>query len=144
MKNKKLWLVILVALVAIAPVLYFWYNSVSTTNQFANNLPEVRWNAGGPKLMNVGEEMKVGALQIVDGHIFYALLEDNQWHELRLTHATKNEAITFVIDFFKTAEQPTVILRRNLGDVWYVDFNVTSNGQKTTLLDWLAEKKLTL
>jgi hypothetical protein len=143
MKNKKFWAVIFVAFVAIAPILYFWY-SYSTTTRTASNLPMVRWNAAGPKPMEIGEEFKVGAIQILDGHIFYAVLENNEWHELRLTHATKDEATIQIVELLQGAEQPSVILRRKLGNVWYVDFNLTYQGKRTSLLEWLVEKKLTL
>lgn len=140
MKSKKL-LLFIIGIIALVPMLVLVYKLKQPA---PSNYPMVQYNAPGPKSMSVGEELKVGSIEILDGHVFYALLENSEWHELRLSHVTKDEATTPVLELLQKATQPSVVLRRKVGNTWYVDFNLTLEGKRITLLEWLAEKKLTL
>jgi hypothetical protein len=148
MKQVLIYGVLLLG-IAIAPAVYFYYNCYqcnepSCIPQQQPGIVTVQYSSPKVKDMVIGEEFGLMAVRIMDGHIFQVQLENGHWVEARLTTATKDEATPAVIEALKTATSPSVILRRRIGHYWVVDFNLTLDAKRTTLLEWLREKKLTL
>lgn len=142
--NKNIWLfAVLLAIVALAPVGLYFYNYWTRPGPETSYVT-VQYSVPKAKSVAVGEELNVMACRIVDGHIFYLLLENNEWIEAHLTVATKDEATPPVTEALKTAGTPSVLLRRKFGNYWMVDFHLTVQGKRMTLLDWLRERELTL
>lgn len=139
----KKWLpCVLIVLFSLAPMVYFVYNNSSRGE---SQYPTVQFVSQQPKQMVPGTEFHVQACRIIDGYIFEVILEGHRnWTEVHLKKVTIDEATPVVVEALKTSISPTVVLRRKVGDVWIVDFNVTFRDRRTTLLDWLEEKKLTL
>lgn len=141
--KKGVLYAVLLSAIAIAPILYFYYNY--SYRPFTGDCAvTVQYNIPKPKDMVVGEEFGVMACRILDGHVFQVQLENGCWIEARLTHATREEATPAVIEALKIATSPSVILRRRCGRYWVVDFNLTLEARRTTLLEWLREQNLTL
>ena len=93
-----------------------------------------------------GAQFAVQSCKIKDGHIYSLLLENDQWIDAYLTVVTKDEAVPFVVDLFKTAQPPapTATLRRKVGSTWVVDLSLTVDGKRVELVTLLREKGLLL
>jgi hypothetical protein len=130
------------AFIAVAPLAFFLYNDSYETETEAP-LVTIEFSQPQPKPMAPGVVFGVSSVKVVDGHIFRVLL-DQQWHEVRLTAVTREEATADVIEVLKQTHSPTVTLRRQVEGHWVVDFNVVLSGRRISLVEWLAERKLLL
>ena len=144
MKNiNVIFLYAVIAIAAIAPISLMVYNTY-TSQKVVSPYVTVEYLSEKPKDMVVGSEFPITSCQIVDGHIFIFALNNEQMIEGRLKIATKEEATPAVIEVLKTAVSPSVVLLRKVGPYWIVDLNLTTNAKRTTLVEWLEDKKLTL
>lgn len=154
MKQNTLAL-IAIFLVSVAPALYFFYVSRKELaqppqTQSAQSTPAeyvtIQYSSPKAKDVAVGEEFGLLTCRVIDGCIFMVQLDNGQWIEGRLVTATKDEATAAVIEALKPPAAPRVLLKRKIGTgrEWVVDFSLTIDGKKTTLMEWLKEKKLTL
>lgn len=143
----KSWLLaVVLATVAIAPLLYLVYHgghevtssdSPVTTIDFASP-PQ-------PTMLEVGSVLRVGACGVIDGYRFQMFLEGDQWIEAHLPNATQEEATAVVIELLKNnTTNPTVKLLRRTGNFWIVDFRLTVNGKQERLINLLQAKNLLL
>lgn len=94
------------------------------------------------KPMVPGAQFGVNAVQVKDGYRFRLLLDNNQWIEAHLPHATRNEAVPVVVDLFKTSSHPTVVLYRQTEDCWIVDVNFNVQGSRRSLTQILQVQGL--
>jgi hypothetical protein len=130
------------AFIAVAPLAYFLYTDDETEAEAP--LVTIEFTQPQPKPMAPGVVYGVLSIKVVDGHIFNVLLDDQEWHEVRLTAVTREEATADVIEVLKQTHSPTVTLRRQVEGHWVVDFNVVLSGRRISLVEWLAERKLLL
>lgn len=146
----KTWIVaILLAIVVLSPSLYLVYYSKHTTetqyvhpteNEFIGTVQFTKPNV--VRNLEVGAEFEIQACRVMDGYRFQVVLEGNKTIEAHLTSAVKDDAGSVVIDILNKARFPTVILRRQVGDFWIVDFNLTWDGRRTTIIELLKAKGL--
>lgn len=144
MKNiNVVFLYVVIVVAAIAPISMMVYNTFAS-QKVVSPYVTIEYVSEKPKDMVVGSEFPITSCQIVDGYIFIFALDNNQAIEGRLRIATKEEATPAVIEVLKTAVSPSVVLLRKVGNYWIVDLNLTTNAKRTTLVEWLEDKKLTL
>ena len=62
--------------------------------------------------------------------------------EAHLPVATKEEAVSFVVNWLKEANLPFVILKRKVDDYWIVDLAVTKDGKQINLVNDLEKEDL--
>lgn len=141
--NRTSWIVVLVVLTALVPASVFLYDYVTVGNA-ASAYETIEYVSDKPKEMVVGSELLVKACKVIDGHIFVIKLENGQVIDGRLKVVTKDEATPEVVKVLKAAGSPSVVLRRKIGSYWVVDFNLTTEAKRITLVEWLEGKRLTL
>lgn len=133
----------LLGIIALAPIgFYCCTKKKDRVESVASDV--IHYNISKACTMEVGAEFKVVACKVVDGSVFRLLLDNDIWIDARLTSATTEEATEPVSQFLKTANSPSVILRRQVGDSWVVTFNVMIDGRRTSIVEWLSERKLIL
>lgn len=84
------------------------------------------------------------ACKVLDGGVFVVTLENRQTVEVRLKSIAKQDAYPQVVEMLKTVNSPSVVLLRKIGDYWIVDFNLTFQGKRTTIVEWLNTTGLLL
>ena len=143
----KSWiLAIVLAGVAIAPIFYLVYNDIGIRNNqpfiATVEFEQIRKNTK----LEPGAVFDVRACKVVDGYKFGLYLEGDKWISAHLAVATKEEAISVVIELFNNAEppSPSVTLLRKVENYWIVDFKLTQNGKRVRLTDVLRNKELLL
>lgn len=131
------------AFIAVAPLAYFLYND---PDEYEPETPlvAIEFTKPQPKPMAPGIVYGVLSVKVVDGHIFHVLLDNQEWHEVRLTAVTREDATADVVEVLKQTHSPTVTLRRQVDGHWVVDFNIVKDGRHISLVEWLAERKLLL
>lgn len=137
-------LAILLGVIALAPIFWMVYYKTSTPeDQF---VATVQFVTAETTSLEPGAVVGVRACNVLDGYRFELYLEGGTWVIAHLTHAAKEEATPIVIDLLKTATAPapTVKLLRKVGNVWIVDFNLTTEHQTMNLLEHLRKKDLLL
>jgi len=143
------WIVALVlALVAIAPIYYITYHlRGGSTNPEPSSIATVQFQQR-PRTVKLeeGANLNVLSCKVVDGYKFGLHLEGDKWIAGHLPVATKEEAIPLVIEWLNKAEPPTptVTLLRKVGDYWIVDFHLTVNGERVSMVSLLRSKHLLL
>lgn len=145
----KTWvLAIVLALVAIAPILYLVYYGKNVTNNSDSSpvLTTVEFVKPAEAKLEVGSVYEVRACKVIDGYRFAMFLEGNKWIEAHLPVATKDEATNVVIEWLNstTSPVPTVKLLRKLGNYWIVEFQLTVNGKQEKITSLLKAKNLLL
>jgi hypothetical protein len=136
--------ILVAAVLALAPLGLLVYNLNPGRKNQEPAYVTVEFASSQPKEMAPGVEFGVLSCKIIDGHVFKILLENQQWIEGRLRTATKDEATAAVVDVVRASNAPSVTLLRNFNGYWVVEFHLTVGGKRTTLHEWLQEKKLTL
>lgn len=142
--NFKSWISnALLGVIALAPVGFYYYNKkvnvVTTTSTDV-----IQYGVSKTRKMEPGAEFNVVACKVIDGSVFRLLLDNNSWINARLVTATKEEATEPVSQCLKAASSPSVVLKRQIGDMWIVNLNITIDGRRTSLVEWLSERKLIL
>lgn len=144
----KSWIIALVlAVVAIAPIFYIVYYYDGTKPQEPSSIATVEFQTRPQVLkLETGVTLDVLSCKVVDGYKYILHLEGNKWITAHLSVATKEEAIPLVIDLLNTTEPPppTVTLLRNVGDYWIVDFHITHEGERVSMVNLLRSKALLL
>ena len=132
---KSLMLIGLLAAVAIAPAVFFWYTSqrIAVSIDFDATL-------------QAGDTFNVKACKVVDGSRYEMYLEDGQWIKASLSVFAKDEAAPVVSRWLANSfpPRPTVTLLKKVDDYWIVDFQVTLNGEKFSMNNLLQKKDLLL
>ena len=144
----KSWTIALVlAFVAIAPIFYIVYHYGDVKPQEPSSIATVEFQTRPQVLkLETGVTLDVLACKVVDGYKFGLYVEGNKWITAHLSVATKEEAIPLVIDWLNATEPPppTVTLLRKVGDYWIVDFHITHEGQRVSMVNLLRSKGLLL
>jgi hypothetical protein len=147
---KKTWiLAVILGAVAIAPFLYLAYHMLDARapKQGRTSLAVVEFQPKiKPTAIEVGATFTVMSVSIHDGYRFSLNLEGADV-EAHLPVATKEEAIPVVIDLLNstTPPPPTVTLLRHVdGEYWIVDIQLTKDGERENLGDYLRSKDLLL
>ena len=146
----KSWiLAAILAVVAIAPIFYLVYNMklAPETRRSPEAVTVVEFDRVIKNYaLEPGAVFDVLACKVVDGYKFGLYLEGEKWIEAHLAVATSEEAIPFVIELLNNAElpPPSVTLLRQVGDYWIVEFELTQNGKRVSLVDVLRSKELLL
>lgn len=140
------FLAVVLGVIAIAPVLLvgYYYRGVGPSEK---PIASVRFEDENPhKKMEPGAEFEVRACKVIDGFRFEMYLEGGKWIEAHLPVATKDEASQVVVEWLNktTPPSPTVTLRRQVGNVWIVDFHLQVDGKRSSILDLLRAKGLLL
>ena len=133
------------AVLAVAPVGYFAYNSRPEKSPTA--LATIQFEEQQRKLLlEPGAVFGIKSVKVIDGYKFGLYLENNKWVEAHLSVATKEKAIPVVIDLLNgtTPPPPTATLLRKVGNYWIVELRLTQNGQRVKLVDVLRSKGLLL
>lgn len=103
-----------------------------------------------PFELNVDAEYEVLAAKVEDGYIFQLYLKDGTTHgnrvEAHLPVATKEGAKEVVTEWLKntTSPPPTVILRRKVRGYWIVEFVLTVDNRRVSLVHLLKGRNLLL
>ena len=145
----KRWIIaVSLALTAIAPMVYLGYN------YGFRNEPEVQVHENNYTIkfqvknttLEPGAEIEVQACVVEDGYMFSLNLAGDQWIEGHLPVAAKEEAKKVVTSWLQKASSPppTVLLKRNVGPYWIVDFYVTIDGSRKSVVAMLGEKGMLL
>lgn len=141
----KSWiLAVFLAIIAVAPVGYFAYNSGKDSSP---TIATIQFEERQSKLaLEPGAVFGIRSVKVVDGYKFGLYLESDKWIEAHLSVATKEAAIPVVIDLLNgtTPPPPTVTLLRKVENYWIVEFHLTHNGQRANLVDVLRGKGLLL
>lgn len=146
----KLWIIAIgLAIVAIAPVAYLVYHyrfsSAPAPHVVADN-SIIEFRVQKSTVLEPGAEIEVLACRVKDGYMFSLHLAGDQWIEAHLPVATSEEAKKVVTNWLQKASPPppTVVLKRNVGSYWIVDFHVTVDGTRRSAVGMLGEKGLLL
>lgn len=145
----KSWIIALVlAVVAIAPIFYIVYHYVdATTPSGESSIATVEFQPR-PQVgkLEPGVTLDVLSCKVIDGYKFLLCVEGNKWITANLPVATKEEAIPLVVDWLYAVEPPppTVTLLRKVGDYWIVDFHLTHEGQRVSMVNLLRSNGLLL
>lgn len=132
---KSWMLIILLAAVAIAPAVFFWYSSQRIA-------ASINFDA----TLQAGDTFNVKACKVVDGSRYEMYLEDGQWIKACLSVFAKDEAAPVVSRWLTSSFQPcpTVTLLKKVDDCWIVDFQITMNSERISMNDLLQKKELLL
>lgn len=140
--KKVFYTVLTIAVMGLPVMAYFLFKNKElitgkeyTTIQFIDDKP---------REMVPGSQFSVLSCKVYDGMSLNVTLDTRQSIDIKLKSFTKEEAGSEIVNVLKTAGSPTVILRRKIDNYWIVDFNLTIDGKKTTLLEWLSSKNLLL
>ncbi len=155
----KVWsLALILGVIAIAPVFALAYY----LSDFTQPVPVVpvapqevpsepivadfEFESEKEKLFQPGAEFSVRSCKVVDGYRFQLYLDGGSQITGHLTSATKDEATQVVVELLNniTTPRPTVILRRKSGDNWIVDFYISVDGKRASLVEMLRKKELLL
>lgn len=140
------FLAIVLGVIAIAPVVlvsYYYRGGTPVEKPIAS----VQFEGDNPnRVLEPGAVFEVRACKVLDGYRFGMYLEGGKWIEAHLPTATKDEASQVVVELLNkaTPPAPTVTLRRQVGHYWVVDFHLTVDGKRSSVLDLLREKGLLL
>lgn len=146
----KTWiLAVVLGTVAIAPFLYLSYHIPNTRNHKYEReslavefQPQIKLTA-----VEVGATFTVMSMEIHDGYRFTLNLEGVANVEAHLPVATKDDAISVVIELLNNATPPppTVTLLRCVdGEYWIVDIQFTKDDDQENLVEYLRCKDLLL
>lgn len=108
-----------------------------------DNYVTVNYTYSLPRKLAIGEEYPVLSCKIIDGYWFYVLLEDQKWHQVKLTSVTQEKATPVVTELLQGSCSSSVVLKRKLDNSWAVDFFVTTSGENINLLAWLKANNFT-
>lgn len=144
-------LAIVLGAVAIAPFLYLGYymREIRTPRQPQRaSLAIVEFQPQSkPTSLEVGATFEIRAVNVYDGYRFVLNLEGVASVEAHLVTATRDDAIPVVIELLNsvTPPPPTATLLRSVdGEYWIVDIQVTKDGKRGSLVDYLRNKDLLL
>jgi len=147
----KTWiLAIVLAAVAIAPILYLAYHNMDPSGIVVERKPTValiEFQPQRPETLEVGGTYMVLACEVVDGYRFSLNLDGFNWIDAQLPVAAKEEATSYVVDLLNSAEAPppsVTLLRQLDDDQWIVNIAITKEGQRRSLVDLLRAKELLL
>jgi hypothetical protein len=146
----KLWMIAIgLALVAIAPVAYLVYHFRFGGDSVAQHTVDtsiIDFRVQKNTTLEPGNEIEVLECKVQDGYMFSLHLAGDQWIEAHLPVATKEEAKKIVTNWLQKASPPppTVVLKRNVGSYWIVDFHITIDGSRRSAVGMLGEKGLLL
>jgi hypothetical protein len=148
----KTWvLAILLGAIAVAPFLYLAYymHDVRTRAPIQRqSLAIVDFQPESkPTTIEVGATFTIRAVNVHDGYRFSLDLEGVAHIEAHLPVATKEEAIPVVIGLLNdtTPPPPTVTLLRCVDkSYWIADIQLTMDGERESLVDYLRRKELLL
>lgn len=145
MKGFRVWvLALLAALIAFSPLFYAAYNYNSATPE-TGVVSTVQFAPPRPTTLQVGTRYNVLAANVMDGYKFGLFLEGDMWIEAQLAVATHETATLKVVEWLKApAPQPTVVLRRKVGNYWIVDFEISKDGKRSNLVELLGAEELLL
>ena len=147
MKN---WFVILLVLVATLPIgVYFYTQKMKSFENEAIILPSPESQDTGPTINfePPKQDVRRQALlvcKVVDGHVFELKLEDGSWIHAFLTVTTSADAKQKVVDLLNKATDPVVVIKRKTVDGWIVEIELTYQGKKDKISDWLKANGLVL
>jgi len=142
------WLIPLLIITAIAPIAIYFYNNgnmvtrplVQQQRPPAATIQFQQQNV--IRKMEPGAQFGIISMQIVDGYKFMLQLDNGTWIEAHLTSATKEEAVPFVIELYKTGSQPSVILYRKVENYWIVDMELNTQMGRQNLVRLLQQQGL--
>lgn len=141
MTKKNLMYMVILICIGLIPAGVWWYFKKDVV---VDNFPVIQFVSEKPKEMVAGAEFKVLACKVLDGGVFVVTLENRQTVEVRLKSIAKQDAYPQVVEMLKTVNSPSVVLLRKIGDYWIVDFNLTFQGKRTTIVEWLNTTGLLL
>lgn len=142
--KKLLYAILILSAIGLPVVGYFVFKNKDILPSIGRDYTTIQFVAEKPREMVVGAEFLVLSCRVYDGMTFNVSLENRQNCEIKLKSFIKEEATKEIIDILKTASNPSVILRRKIDNYWIVDFNLTIQGKRTTLIEWLGSKNLLL
>jgi hypothetical protein len=144
--NAK-WLIPFLIITAIAPIVFYFYNKDMIGTPINQQRPPVATiqfqKQNIIRKMEPGSQFGVISIQVIDGYKFKLQLDNGDWIEGHLTNATKDEALPFVIELYKTGSQPSVILYRKVEDYWIVDMQLNTQNGRESLVHLLQQQGLT-
>lgn len=140
------WLIPLLIITAIAPIAVYFYNKDMAGTSINQQRPPVAiiqfQQQNQIRTMEPGAQFGIVSMQIIDGYKFMLQLDNNVSIEAHLTNATKNEALPFVIELYKTGSQPSVILYRKVENYWIVDMQLNTQTGRQSLVRVLQQQNL--
>ncbi len=146
----KLWMyTVLLGIVTLSPLgLFLYFNDPINKPISDVNRPvaTIRSENKILKPLKVDDEFEVKACKVIDGYRFEMYLEGDNWISAHLATATKESATLAVTEIMNKTNSisPSVILKRQIGDHWIVDFYLSVDGKKTNMVDVLRAKGLLL
>lgn len=169
--TKSTLIAIFLSVIAIAPCLYLVYNK----STFRSNEVQVDRNGPVPlteeefekfkqQILNsqikedidfhhqkIDDELKVGgqysvvACKVIDGYRFLVQTESEQWIEIHLPVAAKEEAANPVIERLKlTQSNPSIKMLRMVKGYWIADLQIQIEGKQESLISFLKTNNLLL
>lgn len=130
----------MLGVIAIAPVCLMTYH-------YSTMAPVVRPTVQRETNLKMGSKYDVKACKVLDGDRFELFLEGDEWIEARLKVAAKDEARAVVVGWLNktTPPSPSVTLLRCYSDnQWLVEFELTVDGKRESMIDLLRAAGLLL
>jgi hypothetical protein len=155
MKNNTLLVGVLLAIVAVVPMVYLAYNSLlgspaqavvkQQQEQSPRQAEAIIEYLVPNKVMEPGSEFAIKTCRVLDGYNYTLQIENGSWIEVALPVIAKPEAAAVVVEVMKAqTSPPSVLLLGKLGSTWIVDINIVAGQKRTRLRDLLKEKELLL
>ena len=150
---KKWPLILILMVLSIAPILYGAYHLTgdldlfeSTKKVHNNDVVVVEFKKETSSTLTYGSKLNVIAAQVIDGCVFILDLDNGDTIEAHLCSATKPTATKVVFDLLNSTKPPlpTITVKRKFEDYWFVKFELTVDGNRVYLLDYLRQKDLLL
>jgi hypothetical protein len=107
------------------------------TYHYSTMAPVVRPVTQRPSSLKSGGKYDVKACKVLDGHIFHMCLEGDEWIEAHLKVSAKDEARAVVVGWLNkaTPPSPSVTLLRQTDSHWIVEFELTVEGKRESMVD---------
>lgn len=146
----KTWiLAVVLAAIAVAPVLYVVYYKQDSASRKPPQpaLATVQFQPENrPMTLEPGAVFVVRSCQVLDGYQFVLGLDGGLQIDAHLPVATKDEAIPIVIELLSTQQSspPSVTLLRKVGDIWIAHLEINVGDKRLKLVEHLRAKELLL
>lgn len=138
---------VLLAVLCTIPLLWVGYKYSQPVVEERPSIASVEFPIERKQItMQPGAQFQMRGCNVIDGYRFEMSLDNGQTIEAHLPVATKAEAIPIVVDCLKKASSPPPVVKllRNTGTFWIVDFELTVDNNRSSIIEMLRSRDLLL